>query len=299
MLIYHRTSLFSSQAQTVVNTVNTVGVMGKGLASEFKKRYPAMFAVYKKLCDEGLFDIGQLWLWKGPDQWVLNFPTKKHWKAPSKLEYIEAGLKKFVENYEERGIREIAFPRLGCGNGGLEWDVVKPLMEKYLAPLPILIYIHDFEKNLGTPEHFPSLNALKFEKSFDTFIKHLRTVIHLKRGHFDTISKRMPYTASLSDDNTLVFEVNSKSITIAPDVLYELWVQSLKLPITQHEMPGARQAFYYIAPIMTLLPYFRLVEIARRDGTNAMAIELFLRNNTTQGTSQTRNAISQETFEWA
>lgn len=258
-----------------------------------------MFAVYKKLCDEGLFDIGQLWLWKGPDQWVLNFPTKKHWKAPSKLEYIEAGLKKFVENYEERGIREIAFPRLGCGNGGLEWDVVKPLMEKYLAPLPILIYIHDFEKNLGTPEHFPSLNALKFEKSFDTFIKHLRTVIHLKRGHFDTISKRMPYTASLSDDNTLVFEVNSKSITIAPDVLYELWVQLLKLPITQHEMPGARQAFYYIAPIMTLLPYFRLVEIARRDGTNAMAIELFLRNNTTQGTSQTRNAISQETFEWA
>lgn len=260
-----------------------------------------MFTTYKNLCDEGKFNVGQLWLWKGSDQWVLNFPTKKHWKAPSRLEYIEAGLKKFVENYEERGIREIAFPRLGCGNGGLEWDVVKPLMEKYLATLPILIYIHDYEKSIGDPEHLPSLSALKFEKSFETFVKHLRIAIHLKKGKFYTTTNQTPYTAAISDDNALVFESSSgKSTTISPDILYELWVQVLKLPITPHEMPGARrQAFYYIVPVMTSLPYFRLVEIARRDGPNVIAVELFIRNNKTQDTPQAHNAVSQESFEWA
>ena len=128
MLKYHRASLLSSQAQTVVNTVNTVGVMGKGLASEFKARHPDMFRAYKKLCKEGKLDIGLLWLWRAPDRWILNFPTKKHWRQPSQPSYIELGLQKFVAKYDSRGIREVAFPRLGCGNGGLDWDEVQPLM---------------------------------------------------------------------------------------------------------------------------------------------------------------------------
>ncbi len=85
MQTYHRTSILTSQAQTVVNTVNTVGVMGKGIASEFKARYPDMFKTYRKLCREGKFDIGQLWIWKAQDQWVLNFPSKKNWRNPSNL----------------------------------------------------------------------------------------------------------------------------------------------------------------------------------------------------------------------
>jgi O-acetyl-ADP-ribose deacetylase (regulator of RNase III) len=91
MLTYLYTSLFDSPAQTLVNTVNTVGVMGKGVAKTFRERYPAMFKEYKKLCDGGALTIGSLHLWKSDDRWVLNFPTKTTWRLPSKLEYIQQG----------------------------------------------------------------------------------------------------------------------------------------------------------------------------------------------------------------
>ena len=105
----------NSSAQTVVNTVNTVGVMGKGLAAAFKERYPDMYVVYKKRCDDGELKPGSIWLWKGADQWVLNFATKKHWRNPSKLDYIRQGLLEFRGSYEAMGIREIAFPVWGVG----------------------------------------------------------------------------------------------------------------------------------------------------------------------------------------
>ena len=206
MLRYHRTSILTSQAQTVVNTVNTVGIMGKGLASAFKSKYPDMFKAYKKLCDEGRLDIGQLWLWKAADQWVLNFPTKKQWRQPSKLTYVEAGLNKFVAQFEQRGIRKIAFPRLGCGNGGLEWDDVRPLMERYLSPLPIPVFIHDFEVNIGLPEHRELEAPAKFQRSFDTFIEDIGTVLHGEHGQFFTVSNSSPYRAAFDEAKDLLIE---------------------------------------------------------------------------------------------
>ena len=143
MLTYLRGDLLSSPAQVQVNTVNTVGVMGKGIALQFKNKYPQMFAAYQKACEKQQLDIGRLYLWKSPEKWVLMFPTKRHWRNPSKIEYVESGLKEFVDSYERLGVDSIAFPRLGCGNGGLEWSVVKPIMEKYLSPLPINIYIYE------------------------------------------------------------------------------------------------------------------------------------------------------------
>lgn len=126
-------TIFDSNAQTLVNTINCVGVMGKGLALEFKNRYPAMFDKYKAWCDNGIFKPGVLWIYKAEDgTWVLNFPTKVDWKNPSKIEYIEEGLKKFVEIWQEKGVKSIAFPLLGCKNGGLDPDDVIPIMEKYL-----------------------------------------------------------------------------------------------------------------------------------------------------------------------
>jgi len=127
-------TIFESSAQTLVNTINCVGVMGKGLALEFKNRYPAMFDKYKSFCDKGVFKPGVLWIYKAEDgKWILNFPTKVDWKNPSKIEYIEEGLKKFVEIWKEKGITSIAFPLLGCNNGGLDADEVIPIMEKYLS----------------------------------------------------------------------------------------------------------------------------------------------------------------------
>ena len=128
-------TIFDSPAQTIVNTVNCVGVMGKGLALAVKRRYPEVFDRYVAACDSGKMRIGQLQLIKTKTRWILNFPTKKHWRGTSKLEFIEAGLKKFVKTYHRRGIDSVAFPPLGCGQGGLKWEEVEPLMRRYLERL--------------------------------------------------------------------------------------------------------------------------------------------------------------------
>lgn len=157
MIIYLKGDIFNSPAQVLVNTVNTVGVMGKGIALDFKQRYPEMFKVYEKVCNDKLLDIGNLLLWRGPEKWVLMFPTKKHWRNSSKIEYIEEGLKKFVATYSDKGITSIAFPRLGCGNGNLNWEEVRPLMERYLKKLPIQIYIYVGNYGDQVPEHIAPL----------------------------------------------------------------------------------------------------------------------------------------------
>lgn len=153
MITYVKGDLFSSPAQIIVNTVNTVGVMGKGVALEFKKRYPEMFVEYQKLCKEKKLDIGKLFLWRKSDKWVLLFPTKKHWRNPSQLEYIEKGLMKFSQNWDKMNANSVAFPRLGCGNGGLNWSDVKPLMEKYLNNLPMQVYVYVDNYKDPIPEH--------------------------------------------------------------------------------------------------------------------------------------------------
>lgn len=143
MITYVKMNIFESPAQVIVNTVNTVGVMGKGIAKQFKEFYPEMFMEYQRFCELKLLEVGKLWIYKTENKWNLNFPTKKHWRNPSKIDYIEEDLQKFVANYKEKGIRSISFPPLGCGNGGLNWEKeVKPLMEKYLKNLDIDIFIH-------------------------------------------------------------------------------------------------------------------------------------------------------------
>lgn len=140
-------NIFNSKAQTIVNTVNCVGVMGKGIALVFKLRYPSMFEVYQEYCKQKLIAVGKLWIYKGEplDPWVLNFPTKTHWKLPSEYEYIEKGLQKFVDTYKEKGVTSIAFPLLGAFNGGLDKDRVMDIMISYLSQcdIPVEIYQYD------------------------------------------------------------------------------------------------------------------------------------------------------------
>ena len=148
MITYVVGDLFTSPAKVLVNTVNTVGVMGKGIAKDFKRIYPEMFKRYQYFCKQGMIDIGKLWLYdEEPPKWILNFPTKKHWRGKSKIDYIEDGLRKFADTYDEKGIESISFPMLGCGNGELVWEEVQPLMEEYLADLPIDTYIHLYGRN--------------------------------------------------------------------------------------------------------------------------------------------------------
>lgn len=162
MITYIKGDLFNSPAQVLVNTVNTVGVMGKGIALEFKKRYPEMFNLYQSKCDDKSFDMGKLLLWKKEEKWILLFPTKRHWRSPSKITDIEQGLKKFAQSYDKLGIESIAFPKLGCGNGGLDWKEVKLIMEKYLSNLPIHIYIYLDDYKQETLEHSKPLAIEKW-----------------------------------------------------------------------------------------------------------------------------------------
>ena len=143
MLTYVSINLFKSPAQTLVNTVNTVGVMGKGIAKTFKQLYPEMYREYRQLCQADKLNIGKLYIYRTPNKIIVNFPTKKHWRNPSRVEYIEAGLREFVRIYDKYGISTVSFPQLGCGNGELNWEKqVQPVMERYLKDLPIPVYIH-------------------------------------------------------------------------------------------------------------------------------------------------------------
>lgn len=136
-------NLFSSDAQTLVNTVNCVGVMGKGVAAEFKKRFPSMFTDYAARCARGEVRIGKPYVYRelsGPV--ILNFPTKQHWRAASRLTDVEAGLDYLVEHYKAWELTSLAMPPLGCGNGGLAWEQVGPLIYQKLAHLDLDVELY-------------------------------------------------------------------------------------------------------------------------------------------------------------
>lgn len=138
--------ILSSDCQAIINTVNTKGVMGKGLALLYRKKYPKMFTVYRKACLEGKVKTGFMHLWKVPneDKWIINFPTKQHWRANSQMEWIIEGLKDLVNVVKEKGIKSLAIPPLGCGLGGLHWYLVKKeivqVCEAQLPDIRIEIY---------------------------------------------------------------------------------------------------------------------------------------------------------------
>ena len=135
--------LFNSSAQTWVNAVNCFGVMGKGIALEFKKRFPNMYKDYVARCKAGLVQLGYPYHYTDLlDNSIINFPTKNHWRSASHLQDIEQGLVYFLAHYQEWGIESVAFPALGCGHGGLEWTFVGPLMYKRLHNLPISVEIY-------------------------------------------------------------------------------------------------------------------------------------------------------------
>lgn len=138
----------TSHAEALVNTVNTVGVMGKGIALQFKEEFPKNFATYAKACKSGKLIPGKLLITKemnreGEEKTIVNFPTKLHWRNPSKYEYITDGLAELVKAISEHNIKSIAIPPLGCGNGGLDWNIVKGIIEEALKDVDIDICIYE------------------------------------------------------------------------------------------------------------------------------------------------------------
>jgi O-acetyl-ADP-ribose deacetylase (regulator of RNase III) len=136
-------NLLKSDAQTLVNTVNCVGVMGKGIAEKFKKAYPDMFEDYVRRCDEREVTPGVPYVFVvRPGRQILNFPTKKHWRGESRLDWVSRGLDEIESRWADWNIQSLAVPPLGCGHGGLAWNDVEPLIVEKLSSLPIRVELY-------------------------------------------------------------------------------------------------------------------------------------------------------------
>lgn len=234
MITYVNISLFDSPAQALVNTVNTVGVMGKGIAAIFKKLYPKMYQQYRRLCNEKKLNIGILHIYRTPNKIIVNFPTKKHWRNPSRVEYIEAGLEKFVQHYTDYGISSVSFPQLGCGNGELNWQAqVQPVMEHYLQSLPIPVYIHLYCKppnfvperlDRGNTEH---LHTERQRISAHQFWQDLQRLILQHSGQAYQLTLFGP-TVEIDEEHILFKSFPDNPIVIYRDEMDDLW-NSLRL----------------------------------------------------------------------
>ena len=147
MIHYLKGNILESKAMALVNTVNLEGIMGKGIALQFKKQFPSNYKLYKKACEDGTIGIGKLFVTKEQTMFglkiIINFPTKTDWRKPSEYLYIEEGLDDLIRVISDYQIESIAIPPLGAGNGGLNWERVKAIIEDKLALLTIEIYVYE------------------------------------------------------------------------------------------------------------------------------------------------------------
>ena len=151
-------NLLDADIDALVNTVNTVGVMGKGIALQFKNAYPGNFKVYRDACKRSEVHLGEMFVFDAGQlvrlRWIINFPTKQHWKSPSRLKDIESGLEDLRRVLVDLGVSSVAVPPLGCGNGGLSWSDVLPLIERKLDGLDVAVLIYP-------PDGAPHANEMK------------------------------------------------------------------------------------------------------------------------------------------
>jgi O-acetyl-ADP-ribose deacetylase (regulator of RNase III) len=149
-------NLLAADAEALVNTVNTVGVMGKGIALQFKRAFPENYKAYKRACDQKTVELGRMFVWDagalagGGPRYIINFPTKQHWRSKSRLSDIRVGLDDLVRQLKDLSVTSVAVPPLGCGHGGLPWEQVRPLIESAFEQLP------DVDVLLFPPEGAPA-----------------------------------------------------------------------------------------------------------------------------------------------
>lgn len=193
-IIFKRGDMFTDPAEALVNTVNCVGVMGKGVALEFKKRWPSNFRNYRKLCDEKSLRPGTLFIHMLKDdfledrpRYIVNFPTKLHWRSPSKIEYVSDGLDELRIWLEASKVSSIAMPPLGCGNGGLDWRDVRPLIEEKLEGISATkIFVYEPQVSSSRPEYTPA--AVQLNRETAILIRTIGMLEPMFSGGFDRLS---------------------------------------------------------------------------------------------------------------
>ena len=147
MLNFTSGNLLDSRCYALVNTVNTVGVMGKGIALQFKNEFPHNYKIYRDAYQSRQLKIGGLLLVKDRslllgERLIINFPTKTHWRLPSEYTYIEQGLNALANLIAEERLKEIALPALGCGNGGLDWRIIKEMIDRHFGLIDAMIEVY-------------------------------------------------------------------------------------------------------------------------------------------------------------
>lgn len=203
-------NIFNSKAMAIVNTVNCVGAMGKGIALDFKLRYPEMFKEYQKICFRHMLKPGQILPYTKSSPIILNFAIKDDWKDPSKIEWIEQTLQKFVDNYHSMGLRSVAFPWMGAMNGGLPFEVIQQLTRKYLSKLDdIEIEVYEFDPDVPCTL-FISLKKIVSEKLFSP--SELENLSQIKKRYWERIFDAVNDNNTKSINNLCYYMVNGKRI---------------------------------------------------------------------------------------
>lgn len=192
--------ILKAKADALVNTVNTVGVMGRGIALQFSKAFPEVFKAYAAACKRGEVQVGKVLThdlnrFEQP-HYVINLPTKKHWRGKSRMEYVDEGLRALVEEVRRLGIESVAVPPLGCGLGGLDWNEVRPRIEKAFEALPEVRVL------LFEPKGAPSAEAMAKEKKTPNMTEGRALLLGLMRRYLAAV---MDPTVSLLEIHKLMY----------------------------------------------------------------------------------------------
>ncbi len=159
MMNFQTGNILNSSAQCLVNTVNCEGYMGKGIAYQFKEKFPENNKNYVKACKNGSLSIGKILFYSEDEKIIANFPTKDKWREKSEYSYIERGLVELKIGLLERKIKSVAIPPLGCGNGGLDWNKVKQMILEKMSALPLDVIVYEPSKNFTQKTEIPKMSA--------------------------------------------------------------------------------------------------------------------------------------------
>lgn len=174
-------NLLEADVEAIVNTVNTVGVMGKGIALQFKQAFPENYKQYKAACGAGEVRIGEVLVHDGhhlgPRRYILNFPTKRHWRGKSRIEDIQVGLDSLINVVSKCGIESIAIPALGCGNGGLDWADVRPMIYRAFESMPSVRVV------IFPPAGAPDPNSMPVRTSAPDMTRGRAALVSLLSGY--------------------------------------------------------------------------------------------------------------------
>jgi O-acetyl-ADP-ribose deacetylase (regulator of RNase III) len=281
MLITVETEIFHSPARVLVNPVNTAGVMSSGVSAEFKRFFPDAFSRYRSLCEAGQIEPGRLFFYRADFRTVLHLPIKRHWRTTSTAEIVETGLQKLAAIWADQGIHTLAIPRFA--EGELDWDtVIRPMLEIYLAPLPIPVYLHhqsmpDTRRSIRQIDQ--SLNQPSQYLPFNRIWKDLGRIVRRTYGQFTTEDHRS-YTVAFQDgarySRLVITPDGETSVSVGAPSLTELWdmLQSARMLLPSQFPSGLEAIAPYLIPLLAKTDYMRVVRAAMGDATPSAALLL-------------------------